>query len=63
MQPHRLDVLSLVTGLLFVAIGGTHLLGGGSVLDWLVVLRAWPLLLVIAGVAVLVGILRSPDDT
>jgi hypothetical protein len=63
MQPHRLDVLSLVAGLVFVAIGGGHLLGGASVLNWLVVLRAWPVLLVAAGIAVLVGILRSPGDT
>lgn len=63
MQPHRLDVLSLVAGLLFVAVGGAHLLGGPDALSWLVVLRAWPALLVAAGIVVLVGILRSPDDT
>lgn len=63
MQPHRLDVVSLATGLLFVAIGGAHLLGGANMLDWLVVLRAWPLLLVAAGIAVLVGILRNPRDS
>ena len=61
MHPHRLDVLSLVAGLLFLGIGGAHLLGGA--LDWLVVLRVWPLLLVAAGIAVLVGILRRPSDT
>ncbi len=63
MQPHRLDVLSLVAGLLFVAIGGAYLLGGASVLNWLAVLRAWPLLLVAAGIAVLLGVRRSPDDS
>jgi hypothetical protein len=61
MHPHRLDVLSLVAGLLFLGIGGVHLLGGA--VDWLVVLRVWPLLLVGAGIAVLVGILRSQSDT
>lgn len=61
MQPHRLDVPSLVAGLLFLGTGGAHLLGGA--LDWLVVVRAWPVLLVAGGIAVLVGILRSPRDT
>lgn len=63
MQSHRLDVLSLLAGLLFVGIGGAHLLGVPGVLDWFAVLRAWPLLLVLAGIAVLVGILRNPTDT
>lgn len=61
MHPHRLDALSLVTGLLFVAIGGATLLGS-SALGWLAILRVWPVLMVAAGVAVLIRILRSPRE-
>lgn len=55
----RLDLLSLIAGLVFVTAGAAQLLGinllAGSL--W----RAWPLLLVIAGVAALVGRSRTPD--
>lgn len=62
MHPHRLDPVSLIAGLVFVLVGITHLLGG-SLATWFGVLRIWPLVLVAAGVAVLAGVLRRPDDT
>jgi hypothetical protein len=63
MRPHRLDPVSLIAGLLFIVIGGANLIGGTGIVNWLGVLRIWPLLLVGAGIAVLLGILRRPDDT
>ncbi len=56
----RLDLLSLIAGLVFVVAGGAQLLGFNllSASLW----RAWPVLLVIAGVVALVGRSRNADD-
>lgn len=56
----RLDLLSLIAGLVFVVAGGAQLLGLNllSASLW----RAWPVLLVIAGVVALVGRSRNADD-
>lgn len=60
MQSHRIDALSLIAGLVFLAAGGAHMLGIDP--TSLTVWRAWPLLLVLAGVVVLAGLARRPDD-
>ncbi|HEX6256391.1 MAG TPA: hypothetical protein VFZ70_11350 [Euzebyales bacterium] len=62
MERHRLDLLSLLAGLLFLALGLGHLLAGPAAAIWLSITRLWPILLVGAGVAVLAGIIRRADD-
>jgi hypothetical protein len=61
MHPHRLDPLSLIAGLVFVAVGAGHLFGF-NVASWGLVARAWPLLLVIVGVAILISARRTTHD-
>ena len=60
MRRHELDVFSLVTGLVFVAVAAGHLLDESSQLDfdgrWVV-----PLVLVAVGVAGLAGLVRGRD--
>lgn len=56
----QLDLLSLVAGLVFVVAGIAQLLGANLANP--VLWRAWPLLLVAAGVAALVGRSRTSDD-
>lgn len=63
MQPHRLDPLSLIAGLVFVTIGVGSLLSGPTATGWLTALRFWPVLLVAAGIVVLVRMARRTDDT
>ena len=60
MRRHELDVFSLVTGLLFVAVAAGHLLDESSQLDfdgrWVV-----PLVMVAIGVAGLAGLVRGRE--
>ena len=53
MERHDLDVVSLVAGLLFVALGATFLLDELDVLD-LQLRWVWPSLLIALGIAGLV---------
>lgn len=62
MTPHRLDLVSLIAGMVFVITGMAHLLGIDLITNWGAVARAWPIVLVAAGVAVLIGILRTARD-
>ncbi|CAN5892462.1 hypothetical protein BH23ACT10_BH23ACT10_21420 [soil metagenome] len=59
MTPHRLDPVSLVFGVVFVFVGMAHLLGVNVLTGWATLLSAWPILLVAAGAAVIIGIVRS----
>lgn len=57
MYRHRMDVISLVFGLLYAGIGaslvaGSFDFGVGAV---------WPILLVLAGLALLISAMRSSD--
>ena len=60
MRRHELDVFSLVTGLVFVAVAAGHLLDESSQLDfdgrWVV-----PLVMVAIGVARLAGLVRGRE--
>jgi hypothetical protein len=62
MNAHRLDLVSMIAGVVFVVVGMGHLLGLDVVSGWSTLLRAWPILLVAGGVAVLIGILRSASN-
>lgn len=62
MTRHRLDLVSLIFGVVFVVVGMAHLLGLNVITGWATLLSAWPILLVAAGVAVLIGIVRSASD-
>jgi ABC-type antimicrobial peptide transport system permease subunit len=62
MERHRLDLLSLLAGLLFLAVGLGNLLAGPAAAVWLSITRLWPMLLVVTGIAVLAGIVRRADD-
>lgn len=62
MQPHRLDPISLIAGLVFAGIGATYLFGLNIATQWGLMARAWPLLLIAAGVVVLLSARRTTDD-
>lgn len=62
MKAHQLDLVSLIAGSVFVFLGMAQLMGVNVVTGWGTLLRAWPLLLVGAGVVVLVSIVRSARD-
>ena len=57
MEPHELDVVSLIAGLLFVAIGIGHL--AGVHITGLAFSGLLPLLLIVAGAILLVRATRS----
>lgn len=58
MERHRTDILSLVFGVLFVGVGASILLDRlPGVGPWL--WQAWPLLLMLAGVWLLIAAARS----
>lgn len=62
MQPHRLDTVSLIAGVIFAGIGAAYLFGFNLASRWALVARSWPLLLVAVGVVVLLSARRTPDD-
>jgi hypothetical protein len=62
MERHRLDLLSLLAGLLFLAVGLGNLLASPVAAVWLSISYLWPILLVLAGLAVLAGVIRRGDD-
>jgi hypothetical protein len=62
MERHRLDLLSLLAGLLFLAVGLGNLFAGPVAAVWLSISRLWPILLVLAGLAVLAGVIRRAGD-
>jgi putative Mn2+ efflux pump MntP len=60
MTRHRLDVLSLTAGAVFVGLAITFLAAGDAVVNaahWV-----WPVLLVSLGVAGLISALRRDDE-
>ena len=63
MNRHQLDPVSLIFGVVFVVFGMAQLVGINIVTEWATLLSIWPILLVAAGVAVLVSIVRSARDT
>ncbi len=63
MDRHRFDLLSFIAGIVFVIVGAAHLTGFDVTSAWVALVRAWPVLLLVAGVAVLAGAVRTTDDT
>ena len=60
MRPHELDAVSLIAGLVFLAVGLGHLLGI-DVAD-LPFRGLWPLLLIVGGGILLIRAARRPRD-
>ncbi|HSK90971.1 MAG TPA: hypothetical protein VK875_06640 [Euzebyales bacterium] len=61
MERHRLDVVSLVAGLIFLAVGIGHLLGI-NLLRLSLLVGLWPLLLIVGGGLLLAQVVRRPSD-
>lgn len=61
MERHRLDIVSLVAGLVFLAVGIGHLLGI-NLLRLSLLVGLWPLLLIIGGGLLLAQVVRRPSD-
>lgn len=62
MQPHKLDPVSLISGLIFLAVGVGHLLGLNVWRMWGGVDVLLPILLIIIGAALLLRARRRPRD-
>jgi len=63
MEPHELDVISLVAGLIFLATGIGHLLGLNLTGLWSDLGGLLPVVLIVGGGALLVRVLRRAKDT
>ena len=62
MEPHELDTVSLIAGLIFVATGIGHLLGLNLFLIWSSLGGLLPVLLIIGGAVLLLRVLRRARD-
>lgn len=62
MEPHKLDVVSLIAGLIFLATGVGHLLGFNVWRMWQGVEALLPILLIIAGAVLLLRVRRRTRD-
>ena len=63
MEPHELDVVSLVTGLIFLAAGIGHLFGLNVTRVWSDLGGLLPIVLIVGGGALLVRVLRHAKDS
>lgn len=63
MEPHELDALSLIAGLIFFATGIGHLLGLNVTRLWLDLAGLLPIVLIIGGGVLLVRVLRRARDS
>jgi hypothetical protein len=62
MQPHKLDVVSLTAGVIFLVAGIGHLLGFNLLHMWQGIDALLPVLLIIAGAALLLRVLRRTRE-
>jgi hypothetical protein len=62
MEPHELDAVSLIAGLIFVATGIGHLLGLNLLRIWSSLGGLLPVLLIIVGAVLLLRVLRRARD-
>ena len=60
MERHRLDVVSLIAGVIFLVAGIGHLLGFNLLRMWQGLDALLPVLLIIAGALLLLRVLRRP---
>jgi hypothetical protein len=63
MEPHELDTVSLAAGLIFLALGLSHLLGLNVTQIWPTLGRLVPLLVIIGGAVLLLRVLRRTNDS
>jgi hypothetical protein len=62
MQPHKLDVVSLTTGVIFLVVGIGHLLGFDPLRMWRGIDALLPVLLIVAGTVLLLRVLRRTRE-
>jgi hypothetical protein len=63
MEPHKLDTVSLITGLIFLVTGIGHLLGFNLMRLWSGLGGLLPLVLIIGGGVLLLRVLRRANDS
>ena len=60
MEPHELDVISLTAGIIFLVLGMAHMIGID--VTRMAFHRLWPMLLIVGGGVLLVGVIRRARD-
>jgi hypothetical protein len=63
MEPHQLDVVSLIAGLIFLATGIGHLLGLNFFRMWTDLGGLLPVLLIVGGGLLLIRVVRHARDS
>jgi hypothetical protein len=63
MEPHELDTMSLIAGLIFLATGVGHLLGFNLTRLWSGLDGLLPVVLIIVGGVLLLRVLRRANDS
>jgi hypothetical protein len=63
MEPHELDIMSLIAGLIFLATGVGHLLGFNLTRLWSGLDGLLPVVLIIVGGVLLLRVLRRANDS
>lgn len=63
MEPHELDVVSLIAGLIFLAAGIGHLLGLNLTHLWSDLGRLLPVVLIIGGGVLLLRVIRRTKNS
>jgi hypothetical protein len=63
MEPHELDIMSLIAGLIFLATGVGHLLGFNLTRLWSGLDGLFPIVLIIVGGVLLLRVLRRANDS
>lgn len=62
MEPHKLDAVSLTAGVIFLVVGIGHLLGFNLLRFWDRLDALLPVLLIVAGAALLLRVLRRTRE-
>jgi len=62
MKPHKLDVVSLTAGVIFLVVGIGYLLGFNLLSMWQGIDALLPVLLIVAGTVLLLRVLRRSRE-